>query len=269
MIPNSPQLKTAIAAATAAGRVLHRFFDQKLDFRIKSGNEIVSDADFAAETAAIDVIRRQFPDHGVLSEETHQHTRPIGPVWIIDPLDGTTNFAHHIPHFAVSIAFMDGVGLHSAVVYNPISQDWFIAERGQGAFHNDQPVTVSSTAALSDALIATGFYYDRGAMMRDTLKAIERLFDGHIRGIRRNGVASLDLCWLGCGRFDGYFEYRLGPWDYAAGALFVTEAGGRVTDEKGDDLLFGHSGVLASNGRLHGVLIDAIERPRSVFVGNE
>ena len=178
-------------------------------------------------------------------------------LWIVDPLDGTTNFVHGIPHVAVSIAYYHAGIPEIAVIYNPLRDDLYTAVRGQGAFRNGEPATVSHDA-LTDSLIGVGFYYDRGAMMRATLAAIQDLFSRQIHGIRRFGTASLDLCMVGSGQIAAYFEYQLSPWDFAAGRLFVTEAGGIVTDCAGDEPAVRVSSVLAGSPEVHAAALPIV-----------
>src|SRR5690606_5223379 len=177
---------------------------------------------------------------------------------IVDPLDGTNNFAHRIPHFAVSIAYYHNGSPVCGVVYNPLRDDWFTAVRGEGAWYNGQPARVSDERRLDQALVGVGFYYDRGAMMEATLAAIRDLFRCQIHGIRRFGTASLDLCQVGMGMFGAYFEFQLSPWDFAAGRLFVEQAGGRVTTCLGDALPLQKTTLLASNRLLHDAVLRVI-----------
>jgi len=219
--------------------------------RHKGSVDLVSDADVEAERAIADVIRRTYPDHSILGEEELSDDISAEHLWIIDPLDGTTNFAHDIPHFAVSVAYYRNNTPECGVVCNPARNDWYTAQRGRGAFHNGSSIAVSSATAFSDALISVGFYYDRGAMMEATLAAVHECFRRGIRGIRRMGTASLDLAQVAAGHFGAFFEYQLSPWDFAAGRLLVEEAGGCVTTCRGDALPLRKSSVLAGNAHLH------------------
>lgn len=172
-------------------------------------------------------------------------------LWVVDPLDGTTNFVHGIPHYAVSIAYYHRGVPQCGVVFNPSRDDWYEATAGGGSFHNGKAVSVCQAETLDKVLVSVGFYYDRGTMMEATLAAVRDLFYEHIHGIRRFGTAALDLAQVGCGLFGAYFEYQLSPWDFAAGSLFVEEAGGRVTTCSGSPLPLRKTDVLASNSRLH------------------
>ena len=258
-----PRLACAIDAAEKAGRILMDYFRQGVAARPKErassenrraascSYNLVTDADLESERAILDHLRSAFPDDAICSEETARAPATAERVWVVDPLDGTNNFAHGIDHFAISVAYVENGVAQCGVVHNPACGDWFTAVRGAGARHNGQTITVSSATRLDACLVGLGFYYDRGAMMHATLAAMADFFGRSIHGVRRMGTASLDLCYVAMGRFDVFFEYRLAPWDYAAGTLIVEEAGGRVTDARGGPLRWtGHS-ILASNGRLH------------------
>lgn len=252
-----PILESAVTAARTGGAILRRYFDDGVTMRDKSSDggksyDLVSDADEESEAAIESFLRKTYPDHELLGEEHLQDGDATADhLWIIDPLDGTNNFAHRIEHFAVSIGYYEkGVAMAGAV-FNPANDDLFTASRGGGAFRNGQRVGVSDVKSLSQAMIGCGFYYDRGEMMRATLSAIDDCFSHDIHGIRRFGTASLDLCMVGCGKLDAFFEFKLSPWDFAAGALFVTEAGGAITDARGEPLPIAASSVLATNLNLH------------------
>jgi myo-inositol-1(or 4)-monophosphatase len=254
----TPELTVAEEAARAAGAILTRYLREGIAMRSKDIANLVSDADIEAERAVVDVIRRSFPDHEVLGEEVHQGDVGAEHLWVVDPLDGTNNFAHKIPHFAVSIAYYRGGVAQCGVVFNPARDEWHVASRGRGATFNGRRVQVAAHARLDEALVGVGFYYDRGAMMEATLAAIADLKRRQIHGIRRFGTASLDLCMVGLGQYDAYFEYTLSPWDFAAGRLFVEEAGGLVTTGRGGPLPLARTSVLASNGPLHEAVLDVI-----------
>lgn len=226
--------------------------------RSKAISDLVSDADVESEQAIADVIRAAYPGHAILGEETHQAEVSAEHLWVIDPLDGTTNFAHGIPHFAVSIGYYRAGEAVCGVIYNPIRREWYTAVKGGGAFAGERRAEVSRATRLSEVLVGCGFYYDRGAMMEGTLAAVGDLFRQQIHGIRRFGTASLDLCQVGLGMFGAFFEYRLAPWDFAAGRLFVEEAGGTITDCRGGPLPLAQSTVLASNGLLHPAMVEIV-----------
>lgn len=254
-------LTIAKQAAASAGQVLMRYYHNGVEMRSKEAvgsvsYDLVSDADVEAEQTVASVLRTAFPDHEYLGEEGLQPSTTADHLWIIDPLDGTNNFAHRLPHFAVSIGYWYRGEAQLGVIYNPARNDWFIAARGQGAYYNGTRVAVSPAMTLDKTLVGCGFYYDRGAMMRATLATIEELFGHHIHGIRRFGTASLDLCYVGCGHFGAFFEYQLSPWDFAAAALFVEEAGGKVTTVAGDPLPIEKTPLVASNGHLHPKMLE-------------
>ncbi|QDT62806.1 inositol monophosphatase family protein [Calycomorphotria hydatis] len=242
-------------AAQAGGEVIERYFREGVEIRTKEGAgvsyDLVSDADLESEKAIGAVIQKAFPEHSILGEETFQDSIDAEHLWIIDPLDGTNNFAHDIPHFAISVAYYHNGQAETGVVLNPITGDCFAAKRGEGATLNGEPIRVGPQQKLDEVFVGCGFYYDRGAMMEATLASIKELFHEHIHGIRRMGTASLDLCFVAAGRFGAFFEYQLSPWDYAAGRLIVEEAGGSITDCGGNPLPLEKTSVLASNTLLH------------------
>lgn len=256
----TPEFQIAEEAVRAAGALLSKYYQEGVAIRSKATSDLVSDADVEAERAIAQVIRRAFPDHAVLGEEEHQADTQAEHLWVVDPLDGTTNFAHKIPHIAISLAYVHQGQVECGIVCNPLRDDWFTAIRGQGAFYNGQRAEVSEDTKLDQALIGVGFYYDRGAMMEATLAAIRDLFHQNIHGIRRFGTAALDLCMVGVGMHEAYFEYQLSPWDFAAGRLFVEEAGGKVTNAYGKPLPLSRSSILASNGRLHDSVLQIVRQ---------
>jgi myo-inositol-1(or 4)-monophosphatase len=257
------EFDVAVEAARAAGEVIRRHFrDGRTAWAKDAGAtyNLVSDADLEAERAIADVIRGVFPADAILGEESHRDDAAARRLWVVDPIDGTNNFAHGLPHFAVSIAFYEAGQPACGVIYNPIREDWYTTRRGAGAFCNGAQVRVSEAERLDQSLIGVGFYYDRGAMMEATLAAIRDLFRQNIHGVRRFGTASLDLCHTACGMYGAYFEYTLSPWDFAAGALFVQEAGGRVTTARGAPLRLEKTSLLASNGRIHQAVLEIVQK---------
>jgi myo-inositol-1(or 4)-monophosphatase len=254
---NTPDI--ARQAAVAAGNVLTEYFNNGVVMRTKSASvDLVSDADINAERAVAEVIRNAFPDHSILGEEENSDSTDAEHLWIIDPLDGTTNFAHGIPQFAVSIAYYHNGVAETAVVFNPVYKDWYTASKGKGAFLNDRRLSVSAAEHLNEAVIATGFYYDRGADMEATLASMNRLLRKQIHGIRRFGAASLDLAMTAAGQFSAYFEYQLGLWDFAAGRLLVEEAGGRVTTCTGAPLPMQKSSLLAASPAVYDQVLNEV-----------
>ena len=254
----TPEQTIAEEAARAGGAVAARYFREGVEMRTKDVANLVSDADVEAEHAIAAVIRKAFPSHAILGEEAHEADASAEHLWIVDPIDGTTNFAHQIPHFAVSVAYYHGGEAQCGVIYNPVRDEWHSAAKGQGAFHDGRRVQVQEATRLDEVIVGVGFYYDRDAMMDATLAAIGDLKRRQIHGIRRFGTASLDLCMVGLGRFGAYFEYQLSPWDFAAGRLFVEEAGGKVTDARGNPLPVGKSSILATNGAIHERMLEVI-----------
>lgn len=256
----SREAEIALQAARASGQLLIRYFQEGVTMRSKAAADLVSDADVHAERLIVDIIQSAFPEHSVLGEEEHDGSVDAEHLWVIDPLDGTTNFAHQIPHFAVSIAYYQRGVPQCGVVWNPVRDDLYVAERGHGASHNGRPLQVGQQSQLSEVLIGIGFYYDRGAMMEATLAAVRDCFRQQIHGVRRFGTASLDLAQVASGAYGAYFEYQLSPWDFAAGRLILEEAGGRITTCAGEQLPLAKTSVLASNGRLHDALLPIVSR---------
>lgn len=260
---HSPELSLARIAAAEAGALLLDFQKRGFTIREKGESDLVSEADVAAETLILNRIRTAFPHHAILAEESQ--TELVSDeipehLWIVDPLDGTTNFAHGIPHFAVSIAYYRRGVAECGVVFNPARDDWYVAARGAGAWYQEERLQVGSQTELSNSLIGLGFYYDRGAMMEATLATIHELFKQGIHGVRRFGTAALDLAHVARGFYGAFFEYQLSPWDFAAGVLLVEEAGGVVTTAQGSPLPLKKGSVLASNTLLHEKMLNIIDR---------
>jgi myo-inositol-1(or 4)-monophosphatase len=250
--------RVAVRAAYCGAEVLRARFGNLSRISAKGLNDLVTDADLASEQAIIAAIRAQYPGHSILAEESGLNDGGREWRWLVDPLDGTVNFAHGLPFFAVSIAFAGGGDILAGVVLNPLSGELFSARRGKGAELNGKPIRVSATDRVSEALLATGFPYD----IRPSFEAVAGRL-GHClkaaRGVRRLGSAALDLCFVACGRFDGYWEGHLKPWDIAAGALIAREAGGRVSDLTGRPLAMEATEALASNGRIHQDMLKLME----------
>ena len=265
------ELQIVEAAARAGGEVAARYFRNEAAVFTKdspSGEatsyNLVSEADLEAERAIVAVIREAFPNHAVLGEELHGGDG-VSPdvlasehLWIVDPIDGTSNFVHGVPHFGVSVAYYHRGEPACGVMGNPVRDDWFVAARGKGAFHNGQQVRVAENRRIDEVLIGFGYYYDRGVMMEATLAAVTDLLRRNIHGVRRMGAATLDLAYVGLGSFGAFFEYELAPWDFAVGRLFVEEAGGKVTTCRGEPLPLGRTSVLASNGLLHEQVLEIV-----------
>ncbi|MBN1410319.1 MAG: inositol monophosphatase [Spirochaetales bacterium] len=256
-------LRTAKKAAYTCGKIMLRGLHTAHTYREKTEHyDIVTETDEACEKAAVEAVRKIFPGHNILAEE-HDYSPTASPyTWIIDPLDGTNNFSHRLPCFSVSIACAREGGLIAGVVYNPVSGEMFSACRGKGAFLNNNKITVSHANQLKESLLITGFYYDRGDEMVRTLDNIREFLSRGIMGIRRFGSAALDLCNVACGRADGYWEFLLNPWDFAAGKLIVEEAGGKITDRDGNDVNpLKPSYIVSSNTFIHPVMLGVLGKP--------
>jgi myo-inositol-1(or 4)-monophosphatase len=261
-----PMINVAVRAARAAGRIITR---ASLDLDAvkvarKQRNDFVTEVDRASEAAIIGTLKQAYPDHAFLGEESgHTQGKVQAPpheaenVWIIDPLDGTTNFVHGLPCYCISIGLANGSDMLVGVVLEVTRNECFSAWKGGGAWLNGKANLVSQRRRLQESLLATGFPYDdfdKEAAYMELLRALMH----NSRGIRRLGSAAADLAYVACGRFEAFYEYGLNPWDVAGGALLVREAGGTVTDfGNGDDWLFGEE-LLASNGHIHGELIGPI-----------
>ena len=254
--PGGPQpLAVLVEAALAGGAVLKSYFGSNFQISYKGALNLVTEADLASEKEVVEILKRRFPGAAILAEEAGEAKGDSGLRFIIDPLDGTTNFAHGYPVFAVSIACetlgtQEDGELTAGVVYDPLREELFTAARGRGAFLNGRRLAVSSTAKLEEALLCTGFPYDVKEDLTKNLRLFSR-FMGASRAIRRDGSAALDLCYVAAGRFDGFWEEKLGPWDTAAGALIVEEAGGQVSDLAGGMFQYRKGAIVASNAILH------------------
>lgn len=252
-------LETAIHAARQAGKVLSRYARDGFRIENKSAIDLVTEADHAAEQCVINVILASYPDHAFLAEERGHIGQSHSPyLWIIDPLDGTTNFAHGFPTYCVSIGLEYKEECVLGVVYDPTRDELFSATRGGGARVNDQPIHVSQTTQLDKALLVTGFAYNIRETPNNNLDHFAR-FALRVQGLRRTGSAALDMCYVAAGRFDGFWEVKLNAWDMAAGVVILREAGGKVTDFSGQThSLYGQE-LVASNGRLHDSMVSVIQ----------
>jgi len=249
--------KTAVETALEAGALLKKRLGSPGRVDFKGEVNIVTEMDRKSEEFIVGRIRRDFPDHGIIAEESDELTARGGYRWIIDPLDGTTNYAHGNPVFCVSIAFEDHGEVTLGVVYNPMLDELFIADKHGGATLNNKNIKVSETASLDKSLLATGFPYDLRTSGQNNFDHF-RAFSVKAQAIRRAGSAALDLSYVACGRFDGFWEMKLSPWDTAAAALIVEEAGGRVTDFGGKAFSNFKPRCLASNGSIHDEMLSIL-----------
>lgn len=252
-------LKSTLLKATEAGaKELQRFFDGDFKISNKEGvNNLVTEADHASEKAIIEVIKKDFPDHFILSEEAGEIKMDSDYKWIIDPIDGTVNFANGIPICCVSIAVEQNGKMILGAVYNPLMNEFFFAQTGYGATLNDKIIKVSDETQVPKSCLATGFPYTYLDMPNGPLQVFDRFIRQGI-AVRRLGSAALDLCWVAAGRFDGFYEHKLHAWDSAAGFLIVEEAGGKVTDFKGDYYSVYQPHLLATNGKIHDNMLRVI-----------
>jgi len=248
--------RIAIEAAHAGGEVLRRRFADRgrVTVEVKAKHDYVTEVDREAEAAVVAVLRRRVPDHAILAEEGGTGGADAAYRWIVDPLDGTTNFIHGVPAFAVSIGLTDAGGLAAGAVHDPCRGETFHAHRGGGAFLNGAPIACTDLAHLDAALIATGFPFRELERLPAYLAAFET-FVRSTSGLRRAGSASLDLVYTACGRYDGFFEVGLQPWDLAGGAMVVMEAGGIVTDVRGGPGFLRGGSVVAAGSRLHAAML--------------
>jgi len=258
-------LKTTLLNAVKAGAAeLSRFFNKSFIVSNKEGiNNLVTEADHASEKAILDVIYKEFPDHHILSEEAGEIIQDSNYKWIIDPIDGTVNFAHSIPLCCVSIALEYKGEIILASVYNPVMNELFFAEKGKGATLNDKPIRVSKKQNVVNACLVTGFPYTYLDMPNGPLQIFEKLIRKGIP-VRRLGSAATDLCWVAAGRFDGFYEHKLQAWDSAGGYLIVEEAGGKVTDFNGSKFSPYQPHILATNGDIHEEMLAVINNKKEL-----
>jgi myo-inositol-1(or 4)-monophosphatase len=255
-----PTLNIAIRAARTAGRILMRFYERtdQLTVETKSRNDFVSEVDRAAEAAIVQELRAKFPDHSILGEEGGQQGgRHSEFEWLIDPLDGTTNYLHGFPQFSISIAMKYRGQLEHGLVYDPLREELFTATRGRGAHLNDRRLRVSRRPGIDGALLGPGIPFRDQAHV-DTYLGMLKALLADSAGVRRPGSAALDFAYVAAGRLDGFWELGLSPWDFAAGALLVTEAGGTVTDLAGGNRYLDTGNVVAGNLKLHAAMIQRI-----------
>ena len=259
-----PALNIAIKAARRAGQIINRASNDLdlLKVETKQPNDFVTEVDRKAEAAIIETLREAYPQYGILAEESGETSaQGAGDAeyqWIIDPLDGTTNFIHGLPQYAVSIALAKGGSLEQAVIFDPNRNELFTASKGGGAFLNERRIRVSKRSKLQDSLIGTGFPY-RMFEHIDTYLAIFKELAQKTAGQRRPGAASLDLAYVACGRYDGFWEFGLAPWDMAAGALLIAEAGGLVSDMRGEATYLASGNIIAGTPKVFAPLLNIIQ----------
>lgn len=255
----APSLSDLEVMARQAGEILRKGYGQRHKISHKGVIDLVTEVDQRSEAYLLDAIREQFPGHKVIAEESGGIEGDHAHAWYLDPLDGTVNYAHNIPIFSVSIAYEENAEMKLGVVYDPMREECFSAERGKGARLNGQTIKVSAAADLANSLLVTGFPYDTWENPDNNLDNFAR-FSKLTRGVRRLGAAALDLCYVAAGRFDGYWEIRLESWDMAAGGLIAQEAGGIVTTLQGVmDYLSPPQSVLAANAEIHALMLEALK----------
>lgn len=251
-----PLLNIATTAARCAGEIILRHMEltDRIKVTEKGHNEWFSEVDVKCEQAIINTIHKAYPDHSIMAEESGMDNRDPDYVWIIDPLDGTNNYLHGFPFFAVSIACKIKNRIEHAVVYDPLRHECFSATRGRGAKHNDRRIRVSKQTQLSGCLLATGLPVRNPALFTKYLPAFNALM-GQCAGIRRTGSAALDMAYVACGRLDGFWEMNLRPWDIAAGSLLISEAGGLISDLQGSEDYLKSGNVVAAPPKLFKALL--------------
>jgi myo-inositol-1(or 4)-monophosphatase len=258
---NEEILKLAVDAAEAAGQIALDYFDKKheVEYKNEMNNDFVTEVDKKAEKCIIDMVKSKYPDHSFLAEESGGSGKKSNYTWIIDPLDGTVNYAHGVPVYSVSVGVEKDGELIAGAVYDPSRDDMFTAMKDGGAYLNGNKIHVSSNSILYKALLVTGFPYN---VRENPGNCVDHFvnFLYESRAIRRFGSAALDCCWVACGRFDGFYEVALKPWDVAAGALIIKEAGGMVTNFFTDSFSVYEKSVLATNGKIHDQMTEVLKR---------
>jgi myo-inositol-1(or 4)-monophosphatase len=252
-------LETAVLAATEAGKYIKSRAGRKISIEKKGDIDLVTDVDRRAEAIVRRIIAERYPEHRFKAEEGTEHGGDSRYLWLVDPLDGTTNFAHGFPFYCTSVALVKDDQIIAGCVYHPALDECFTAERGAGAFLNGKKISVSDAKDLGDSFLATGFPYDIRESNATNLHEFAE-FAVRARAIRRAGSAALDLAYVACGRFDGYWEMKLSPWDIAAGILMVEEAGGKVTDWNGGKFDIFKAVILATNGRIHEQMLEVLKK---------
>lgn len=252
-------LEFAIHCARESGKIQRKYYEKHFAIHHKGEINLVTDVDFACQKRIIELIEKEFPKDNIISEEQQNSFNGKADRWIIDPLDGTTNYAHGYPFFCTSIAHEVNGDVLLGVVYNPIFKELFVAQKGQGAYLNGKKIHVSVISDLKKSLLSTGFPYDIATSRQNNVDHfIDLLYQA--QAVRRDGSAALNLCYTACGRFDGFWEMKLNPWDMAAGALIVEEAGGHITNLAGKKFVVYKDNIIASNGLIHRALVKALKK---------
>lgn len=253
---------TGIAAAYGSAEILKKHLGKLGQVRKKGPGDLVTEADIESENHIVETIRKRFPDHDILAEEGQGKNQMDSEFkWIIDPLDGTTNFAHQIPIFSISIAFAVSGEIQVGIVLHPVNGELFTAIKHQGAYLNGHRIYTSECRDLSDALLVTGFPYDAKEDSHPYMAMFENMINASM-GVRRLGSAAIDLCYVACGRFEGFWEKHLKPWDTAAGFLIAEEAGGRITNFSGNAYTIDNPEILATNGHIHDEMRTILNKKR-------
>jgi myo-inositol-1(or 4)-monophosphatase len=254
-----PILNIAVRAARRAGSIINRAALDSGGLRVtsKRAKDFVTQVDHAAEEAIIDIVRKSYPEHGFVAEESGTANADAEHVWIIDPLDGTTNFIHGFPQYCVSIGIKSRGALAHAVIYDPARNELFTASKGRGAFLNDRRIRVSALTRFGDALVGTGFPFKEVTRLELYTRQLQTMMRT-CAGVRRAGAAALDLAYVACGRLDAFWELGLAPWDMAAGALLILEAGGLVGDLKGDNGYLESGDIAAATPKLFSPLLESL-----------
>jgi myo-inositol-1(or 4)-monophosphatase len=254
-----PLLTIAIRAARRAGSIINRAALEggELNVRSKRANDFVTQVDQASEQAIMETVRKAYPEHGFLCEESGSTASDAEVVWIIDPLDGTTNFIHGFPQYCVSIAVRQRGALAHAVVYDPVRNELFTASKGGGAFLNDRRIRVSKATRFNEALVGTGFPFKELTRLELYTRQLQTMMKT-CAGVRRAGAAALDLAYVACGRLDAFWELGLSPWDMAAGALLILEAGGLVGDVQGEQTYLESGDISAATPKIYAALLEAL-----------
>lgn len=256
--------RVGMSAALKGAKILRSYFGNVEHIAKKGAIDLVTEADMNSEKAIIETIKNVFPEHSILAEESGLNTQLSQYQWIIDPLDGTTNYAHQVGLFAISIAFSIHQTIAFAIVLNPITGELFTATKENGAMLNNRRIDVSKTPTVLESLLVTGFPYTLKTMMEPLMKRFSNCL-GSAQGVRRLGSAALDLCYVACGRFDGFWEQQLNPWDTAAGVLIAREAGAQVTDFSNHPFTIDQKEILATNGKIHSEMLQILNIDSSLL----